>query len=186
MNPSTQDIAEAINRANAKNVIVLPNNKNIRMAADQAAELAEVNAVVVPTTTIPQGISAMLAFHPENDTESNQKAMDEARKLVKTGQITYAVRDTQMEGITIEKGHFMGISDGKIVATDPNRQETVKLLLEQMITDDDEILTILVGEDATAEETDDIIAFVEQTFEDVEIEVHQGDQPIYSYIFSVE
>ncbi|RKQ37444.1 DAK2 domain-containing protein [Oceanobacillus halophilus] len=186
MNPSTQDIADAIKQANAHNVIVLPNNKNIRMAADQAAEIAEDNVAVVPTTTIPQGISAMLAFHPDADLSSNQQAMDEARKHVKTGQVTYAVRDTQIEGITIEKGNYMGIVDGNIKATHADQKEAVKLLLQEMITEDDEILTILYGEDADSEEVEELVSFVEENYEDVEIEVHSGNQPIYSYIFSVE
>nr|WP_246484575.1 DAK2 domain-containing protein [Virgibacillus salarius] len=186
MNPSTQDIANAIKQANAKNVLMLPNNKNILMAADQAAELAEENVRVVPTKTIPQGISAMLSFHPDADIDSNQQAMDEARKQVKTGQITYAVRDTQIDGITIENGNFMGIADGKIIATDSDKMETVKLLLNEMISKDDEILTILQGEDVEDEEVNRLIKYIEETYEDIEIEVHNGNQPIYSYIFSVE
>lgn len=186
MNPSTQDIADAINKANAKNVLILPNNKNIFMAADQAAELADGNVAVVPTKTIPQGISAMLAFHPEASISENQNAMDEARKNVKTGQITYAVRDTQIDGITIEKGNFMGIEDGKIKASNPERMDTVKQLLKEMISDNDELLTVFYGENTSQKEADEIAAFVEETYEDMEIEVHYGNQPIYSYIFSVE
>ncbi|AXI09043.1 hypothetical protein CUC15_08970 [Oceanobacillus zhaokaii] len=186
MNPSTKDITDAINKANARNVIILPNNKNIRMAADQAAELAEVDAVVVPTTTIPQGITAMLAFHPEADILANKEAMDEARRQVKTGQVTYAVRDTQIEGIPIKNGNFMGIEDGKIKATHQDKAETTKLLLQEMISEDSEILTILYGEDVDKKEIDTLVAYIEDAYEDLEIEVHHGDQPIYSYIFSVE
>lgn len=186
MNPSTQDIANAIKEANAKNVLVLPNNKNILMAADQAAELAEVNVRVVPTKTIPQGISAMLSFHPDTDIDANKEAMDEARSHVKTGQVTYAVRDTQIDGITIENGNFMGILDGKIKATHQDRFEAVKLLLQEMVTEDDEILTILQGEDVTDQDVEELVSFLEQTYKDLEIEVHNGNQPIYSYIFSVE
>nr|WP_285853533.1 DAK2 domain-containing protein [Oceanobacillus luteolus] len=186
MNPSTQDIADAITSANAKKVIVLPNNKNIQMAAEQAAELSEADVAVVPTRTIPQGISAMLVFDPEVDLVSNQQTMESASKEVKTGQITYAVRDTQIDGITIEKDHFMGIEDGKIITSHESKQEAVKLLLNKLITEDDEILTILYGEDISQEEVDEIEAFVEENFEDVEIEIHNGEQPIYSYIFSVE
>lgn len=186
MNPSTQDIADAITSANAKKVIVLPNNKNIQMAAEQAAELSEADVAVVPTRTIPQGISAMLVFDPEVDLVSNQQTMESASKEVKTGQITYAVRDTQIDGITIEKDHFMGIEDGKIITSHESKQEAVKILLNKLITEDDEILTILYGEDISQEEVDEIEAFVEENFEDVEIEIHNGEQPIYSYIFSVE
>ncbi|RLL45279.1 DAK2 domain-containing protein [Oceanobacillus piezotolerans] len=186
MNPSTQDITDAIKKVNAKNVLVLPNNKNIRMAADQAAELAEENVAVVPTTTIPQGISAMLSFHPDADLETNQKAMDEARKQVKTGQVTYAVRDTTIEGITIENGHFMGIVDGKIKVTDREKKDTVKQLMKEMISEDDEILTIIYGEDVASEEVDELVQYLEENYDELEIEVHNGEQPIYSYIFSVE
>ncbi|AUJ26724.1 DAK2 domain-containing protein [Virgibacillus dokdonensis] len=186
MNPSTQDITNAIKQANAKKVLLLPNNKNIFMAADQAAELATEDVRVVPTKTIPQGISAMLAFHPDQDLDTNQKAMDEARKNVKTGQITYAVRDTQMDGITIKKDHFMGIADGKIVSTNADKMATVKLLLEKIITEDDEILTVLQGEDGTDEETQALMAYIEEKYEDIEVEVHNGKQPIYAFIFSVE
>ncbi|MFC4023193.1 DAK2 domain-containing protein [Oceanobacillus longus] len=186
MNPSTQDITDAIKKANAKNILILPNNKNIRMAADQAADLAKENVKVVPTKTIPQGISAMLAFHPDSNINENRDAMDEARKQVKTGQITYAVRDTQIEGITIENGNFMGIDEGKIVATHKEKSEAAKLLLKEIISDDDEILTILYGEDVDDIEVKELVAYIEETYEDVEIEVHNGNQPIYSYIFSVE
>lgn len=186
MNPSTQDIADAINQANAKNVIVLPNNKNIVMAAEQAAELSEVNAAVVATKTIPQGISALLAFHPDEDLDSNKANMVEASSHVKTGQITYAVRDTQIDGISIENGNFMGIAEGKIVTTHKNRLEAVKKLFQELITEDDEILTILSGEDVSVDEVNELVSFVEENYEDVEIEVHNGNQPIYSYIFSVE
>lgn len=186
MNPSTQDIAEAIQKANAENVIVLPNNKNIQMAAEQAAELAEANVAVVPTRTIPQGISALLEYDPDADLEDNKADMEEAIQEVKTGQITYAVRDTQIDGITIEKDHYMGLKDGDIVGSHENKQEAVKLLLNELITEDDEILTILYGEDVTEEEVAEIEAFVEENFADIEIEIHNGEQPIYSYIFSVE
>lgn len=186
MNPSTQDIAEAIQKANAENVIVLPNNKNIQMAAEQAAELAEANVAVVPTRTIPQGISALLEYDPDRDLEENKADMEEAIQEVKTGQITYAVRDTQIDGIMIEKDHYMGLKDGDIVGSHENKQEAVKLLLNELITEDDEILTILYGEDVTEEEVAEIEAFVEENFADIEIEIHNGEQPIYSYIFSVE
>ncbi|WP_405102283.1 DAK2 domain-containing protein [Oceanobacillus sp. FSL H7-0719] len=186
MNPSTQDIADAIKAAHAKNVLVLPNNKNIQMAAEQAAEIAEENVAVVPTRTIPQGISAMLVFNPEAALSENQEIMTAASKEVKTGQITYAVRDTQIDGITIKKDHFMGIEDGKIVVSHEDKQESVKLLLEQLITEDDEILTILYGEDVSEAEANEIVSFVEEKHEDLEVEVHKGEQPIYAYIFSVE
>lgn len=186
MNPSTQDITEAIQEANAKNVLVLPNNKNIIMAAEQAAELSDDQVVVVPTKTIPQGMSALLAFHPEETLEQNKENMTEAFQEVKTGQITYAVRDTQIDGLTIEKGNFMGLADGKIKATDPSKIEATKQLLAEIITDDDEIITILQGEDETDEDTSELEKYIVDHYEEIEIEVHKGNQPIYSYIFAVE
>ncbi|SFB19754.1 hypothetical protein SAMN04488072_109116 [Lentibacillus halodurans] len=186
MNPSTQDIAEAIKEANANNVLILPNNKNIVMAAEQAAKLAEVSTAVVPTKTIPQGIGALLAFHPAAAIDANREAMEAAGKEVKTGQVTYAVRDTQINGMTIEKDQFMGIADGKIKSSNKDLLETVKSLLNDMIVEDDEILTILQGESASDEDVKAIEQYVEEKFEDVEIEVHKGNQPIYSFIFSVE
>ncbi|MGM8364177.1 DAK2 domain-containing protein [Virgibacillus sp. W0181] len=186
MNPSTQDIADAIKDAHAENVIVLPNNKNIVMAAEQAVDLAETNAVVVPTQSIPQGISALLAFHPDLNISDNKEEMEAAGKLVKTGQVTYAIRDTKIGDITIENGNFMGIADSEIKASDPDRMETMKLLLQDMIGEEDEILTVLYGEDVTAEELELLKKYVEETFEEIEIEIHHGNQPIYSYILSVE
>jgi DAK2 domain fusion protein YloV len=186
MNPSTKDITDAITEANAEKVLVLPNNKNIIMAAEQAAEFSDQQVEVVPTQTIPQGISALLAFHPEAEITANKEMMDVARKQVKTGQVTYAVRDTQIDGITIENGHFMGIADGNIKATDPDKIETTKLLLNEMITDDDEIVTILQGADVTNEETETLVNYIETKYEDIEVEFHNGNQPIYAYILSVE
>lgn len=186
MNPSTKDITDAIKAAHAKKVIVLPNNKNIIMAAEQAAELAECDVVVVPTKTIPQGMSALLAFNSEASLEDNKQQMIDGAKAVKTGQITYAVRDTQIDGLTIENGHFMGLLDGKIKASNKDQFETIKALLNELVDEDDEIFTLLQGEDATDELTTAIVDYLEAQFEDLEVEVHQGQQPIYSYIFSVE
>ncbi|WP_182199118.1 DAK2 domain-containing protein [Paraliobacillus salinarum] len=186
MNPSTQDLAEAIKQANAKKVIILPNNKNIVMAAEQAAQLSEDEVVVVPTKTIPQGMSALLAFHPEVALDDNKEAMLEASQQVKTGQVTYAVRDTKIDGMTIGNGNFMGLADGKIKATDEDKLSVIKQLLNELISEDDEIITILQGEDATESEVQAIQEFLEQTYEDIEIEVHNGQQPIYSFIFSIE
>ncbi|MGM8211793.1 DAK2 domain-containing protein [Virgibacillus sp. W0430] len=186
MNPSTQDITDAIKRVNAEKVIVLPNNKNIVMAAEQAANLAETDTVVVPTKTIPQGISALLAFHPEAELSENKSNMEAASEQVKTGQVTYAIRDTKIGDITIENGNFMGIAESEIKASHQNRLETVKLLLNELINEDDELLTILYGEEVTSDEVDLLEQYVEETFEEIEVEIHHGKQPIYAYIFSVE
>src|SRR5699024_10753435 len=141
---------------------------------------------VVPTRSIPQGISALLAFHPESELEDNKKSMEEASTHVKTGQVTYAVRDTQVDGITIKKGTFMWLADVKIKSTHKKRLDAVHLLLDESITEDDEILTIVQGEEAEDSEVKGLEAFIEETYEDIEIETHNGEQPIYSYILSVE
>ncbi|MYL48749.1 DAK2 domain-containing protein [Halobacillus litoralis] len=187
MNPSTQDLSEAIKEAHAKRVLVLPNNKNIVMAAEQAAEIADVEVAVIPSKTIPQGMSALLGFNPEADLDTNKDEMLSLMAEVKTGQITYAVRDTQIDGLDISKGHFMGIADGKISATDRNALTTAKTLLNQMIDEDeDEILTILTGEEVDDKDVAELESFIEETYEDLEVEIHNGGQPIYSYIFSIE
>nr|WP_256558233.1 DAK2 domain-containing protein [Halobacillus sp. A1] len=187
MNPSTKDISDAIDQAHAEQVLILPNNKNITMAAEQAAELADVDVRVVPSKTIPQGISALLGFNPEAALSENEKEMTDLMSQVKSGQVTYAVRDTQIDGMTIEKGHFMGILEGDITSTQKDQLETAKELLKAMIDEEeDEIITIISGEETSQEELDKLEAFLEDQYEDLEIEIHNGGQPIYSYIFSVE
>lgn len=186
MNPSTKDISDAIKAAHAKKVIILPNNKNIVMAAEQAAELADEEVIVIPTGTIPQGISALLSFHSEMSLADNQAQMIEALDYVKTGQVTYAVRDTEINNLFIKKGQFMGISDGKITCCHDDRDETFKKLIADLVDEDDEILTILYGEDVTADKVEQLVAEIEAEHDDLEIEIHQGNQPIYSYILSVE
>ncbi|GAA5415066.1 uncharacterized protein SA1069 [Paraliobacillus ryukyuensis] len=186
MNPSTQDIAEAIKQANAEKVLILPNNKNIVMAAEQAASLSDADVEVVPTKTIPQGMSALLAFQPDASLEANKEAMTEAGGMVKTGQVTYAVRDTQIDGMTIENGNFMGLADGKIKATAQDKLTVAKQLLAELTTEDDEIITILQGEEGSDEELAELESFLEKEYPDIEVEVHQGNQPIYSFIFAIE
>lgn len=186
MNPSTQDIAEAIKQANAEKVLILPNNKNIVMAAEQAASLSDADVEVVPTKTIPQGMSALLAFQPDASLEANKEAMTEASGMVKTGQVTYAVRDTQIDGMTIENGNFMGLADGKIKATAQDKLTVAKQLLAELTTEDDEIITILQGEEGSDEELAELESFLEKEYPDIEVEVHQGNQPIYSFIFAIE
>ncbi|MBK5445860.1 MULTISPECIES: DAK2 domain-containing protein [Peribacillus] len=186
MNPSTEDIVKAVEEANAEHVIILPNNKNIIMAANQAADVLGDYVTVIPTKTVPQGMAALLAFNPSQDASENKKAMIEALSHVKTGQITYAVRDTNIDGLTIKTGDFMGIDEGTIKVKDKDKSQAAKDLLSEMINEDSEILTILYGEDATKEEVEDLVAFCNDNFEDVEVEVHNGKQPLYSFIFSIE
>jgi uncharacterized protein len=186
MNPSTEDIVKAINEVNAKKVILLPNNKNIIMAAEQAAEVSDQEVIVIPSKTVPQGMSALLAFNPTTDLVSNKDTMTDALNHVKTGQITFAVRDTSIEGLEIEKDDFMGINDGKIIVKNKNKLEAAKELLSQMVDENAEILTILQGEDTTDDEVDSLVSFIENLYEDLEIEVHNGGQPLYSFIFAIE
>lgn len=186
MNPSTEDIVKAVEEAHAEHVIILPNNKNIIMAANQAADVLGDYVTVIPTKTVPQGMAALLAFNPSQDASENKKAMIEALSHVKTGQITYAVRDTNIDGLTIKTGDFMGIDEGTIKVKDKDKSQAAKELLSEMINEDSEILTILYGEDATKEEVEDLVAFCNDNFEDVEVEVHNGKQPLYSFIFSIE
>ncbi|PJN87105.1 DAK2 domain-containing protein [Bacillus sp. mrc49] len=186
MNPSTEDIVKAVEEAYAEHVIILPNNKNIIMAANQAADVLGDHVTVVPTKTVPQGMAALLAFNPSLDAAENTQAMSEALSHVKTGQVTFAVRDTNIDGLAIETGDFMGIAEGTIKVKDKDKTQAAKELLTEMIDEDAEILTILYGEDANAEEVENLVAFCKENFEDVEVEVHNGKQPLYSFIFSIE
>ena len=187
MNPSTEDILQAVKEAHAEKVIVLPNNKNIQMAANQAAEVSEDAAVaVVATRTISEGLASLLAFNPEASLEDNQAAMSEQMALVSSGQITNAVRDTNIDGVEIKKDDFMGIVDGKILVSIADRKEATLATIDKMINDDSEILTIIYGEDAEASEVEEITEAVEAKYPDVEVEVHEGNQPVYTYLLSVE
>ena len=187
MNPSTEDILQAVKEAHAEKVIVLPNNKNIQMAANQAAEVSEDAAVaVVATRTISEGLASLLAFNPEASLEENQAAMSEQMALVSSGQITNAVRDTNIDGVEIKTDDFMGIVDGKILVSIADRKEATLATIDKMINDDSEILTIIYGEDAEASEVEEITEAVEAKYPDVEVEVHEGNQPVYTYLLSVE
>jgi DAK2 domain fusion protein YloV len=186
MNPSTEDIVQAIKDVHAENIIILPNNSNIVMAAQQAASVVDENVIVIPSKTVPQGVAALLAFNPTANPSDLEETMMDAMSSVKSGQITYAVRDTNIDGLDIAKGDYMGISEGKIIITDRDQLTASKKLLSEMITEDDEILTIIQGEDASDEEVEELTQFAEEQFDDIEVEVHKGEQPLYSYIFSIE
>jgi DAK2 domain fusion protein YloV len=186
MNPSTEDLLGAIASLSTHHVFLLPNNSNIIMAAKQAAELAERPVTVIPTRTLPQGMAAMLAFQ-ENDTEaSNVDRMTKAFERVVTGQVTKAVRDTEMDGLQIREGHYIGIKDNTIVASEPTQTEACKSLLSELIVSGGEIVTILTGEDAKADNTEVLTEWLSEKFPDVEVEVHRGGQPLYPYLFAVE
>lgn len=186
MNPSTEDIVKAIEEVNADNIIILPNNSNIVMTAEQAASVVEENVVVIPSKTVPQGIASLLGFNPSFELEANGEAMKDSMSEVKSGQVTFAVRDTQIDGVSISKDDFMGISDGKIVVSESSRFEVAKSLLQSMVGEDDEIVTIIFGEDAEKDEAEKLVSFLEDQYEELEVELHEGKQPIYPYIISVE
>ncbi|WHI53827.1 fatty acid kinase catalytic subunit FakA [Mammaliicoccus lentus] len=186
MNPSTEDIVKVVKESGCKKAIILPNNKNIIMAAEQVEQLVDIPVAVVTSKTVSQGLSAMLNFNLEQSIEENKAQMEDAMQFVKSGSVTYAVRDTNIDGITIKKGEFMGINEGKIKVSDSDHVAVSQKLIDDMLDEDSEILTIIKGEDATDEEVSKLESYVEEHYEDVEIEVHQGDQPIYSFLFSVE
>lgn len=186
MNPSTEDIVQAIKDVHAEKVIILPNNKNIIMAATQAASVVDEDVVVIPSKTVPQGMTSLLSFNPTSSLAQNEEAMIDALGNVKTGQITYAVRDTVIDGLEIKKDHFMGILDGKIVVTDASKNKAAISLLDKMIEEEDEILTILQGEDATDIDLDELQTYVEENYQSIEVEAHNGKQPLYPFIFAVE
>ncbi|KYD29627.1 DAK2 domain-containing protein [Geobacillus sp. NFOSA3] len=186
MNPSTEDIVKAIESINAETVFVLPNNKNIIMTAQQAATVVNQKVIVIPSKTVPQGMSALLAFNPSLSEEQNEKAMTVALSRVKTGQVTFSVRDTTIDGVEIEKDDYMGLADNKIVAAERDKLSVTKQLLNTLIDEDSEIVTMIYGEEATEEEVEAIVSYIEETYPDVEVEVHNGKQPLYPFIFSVE
>ncbi|KIO61885.1 hypothetical protein B4064_0825 [Caldibacillus thermoamylovorans] len=186
MNPSIEDIVRAIEQVNAEKVFILPNNKNIILAAEQARDVCDQQVIVIPSKTVPQGLAALLAFNPSVDAEKNEKAMNDALKTVKSGQITFAIRDTMIDNLTIKKDDYMGIEEGSIVVSNRDLNVTAKELLNKMLDEDSEILTIIKGEEATEEQTKALIQFVEEKFPEVEIEIHDGKQPLYQFIFSVE
>ena len=186
MNPSTEDILKAIEEANAEKTIILPNNKNIFMAADQAAEVSDRDVVVVPTRTISQGLTAMLAFNDQVDLASNKESMTAELAYVKSGQITNAIRDTEIDGVEIKTDDFMGIVDGKIVLSQPGRKEAVLATLRKMIDGDSEIITLIYGEGTDLAECEEISATISEEYSDIEVEIQEGNQPVYSYLMSVE
>ncbi|MGX6971034.1 DAK2 domain-containing protein [Vagococcus bubulae] len=186
MNPSTEDIMLAIQAVNAENVIILPNNKNIFMAADQAAEVSDVPTIVIPSKTISQGMTALLGFNDQVSLEENQKNMLDMLEGVTSGQVTTAVRDTSIDGVEIKKDDNLGMVEGKIVVSTPSRFDASLETLKQMMTEETEIVTILIGEDGTSEEASLLEEALLEMDEDLEVEIHQGDQPVYPYLFAAE
>ncbi|HEN4177761.1 TPA: fatty acid kinase catalytic subunit FakA [Staphylococcus aureus] len=186
MNPSTEDIVKVIEQSKCKRAIILPNNKNILMASEQAASIVDAEVVVIPTKSIPQGISALFQYDVDATLEENKAQMADSVNNVKSGSLTYAVRDTKIDGVEIKKDAFMGLIEDKIVSSQSDQLTTVTELLNEMLAEDSEILTVIIGQDAEQAVTDNMINWIEEQYPDVEVEVHEGGQPIYQYFFSVE
>lgn len=186
MNPSAETISKAIDRAPSDNVFVFPNNKNIILAAEQAAEFSGKNVVVIPSRSFPQGITGVLAYNPDLSFEENKERMQSAIATVKTGQVTSAVRASTVSGKNIQKGEVIGIQDGEITCHNADMSETCHELIDGMVTDDDSIITIFYGEDIKKEDAEALAEKIEDKYEDFDIELQYGGQPVYYYIFAVE
>ena len=186
MNPSTEDFVSAIGKVNADHIIILPNNSNIVLAANQACQVCEDKDIhVLPTKTIPQGLSACIMFNPEVVIEDNLAEMQEAIDHVKSGEVTYAIKDTTYEGLEIKKDEYMGIFGKAIVVSDPDMMASTKALLDKMLDEDSELVTLIYGDTATLEQAEEIAEYIEDT-SDAEVEIHEGNQPVYSFIIGVE
>ena len=187
MNPSTDDMLTAIDNVNADHIFILPNNKNIILAANQAQSLTkDKDILVIPTKTVPQGITAVISYMPEADVDTNFESMKEAIGNVKTGQVTYAVRDTRIDEMDIHQGDIMGIGDQGILSVGQSVEETVKDMLTQLVDEDSELISLYYGQDVHEEDAEKFAQTVEELYPDVDIDIHMGGQPIYYYVLSVE
>ena len=187
MNPSTEDMLNAIEAVNAKNIFIFPNNKNIILAAQQARDLtSDKNIIVIPSKTIPQGIAGIIGFVADKSPEDNEKLMTQACLTVKSGSVTYAVRDTKIDGKDIKMGDYMGLDDKTIVSVAQDRIDATIALADGMIDEDSEIACLYFGDEATEEEAQEIAGAIEEKYDYLEVEVHRGGQPVYYYILSVE
>jgi len=187
MNPSSEDFVKAIKKAHADNVFIFPNNSNIVMAASQACDMVEdVNAFVIPSKTIPQGISAAIRFNPETTVEDNFKEMKSALKNVKSGEVTFSIRDTEINGVSMKKDDFIGIFEKEIVIASKDRFETITGLIQRMVDEMSSIITIIYGADVTEEEANKVANFIQDNLPDVDIDMRSGEQPIYSYLVGIE
>lgn len=187
MNPSTEDMLNAIEHVNADTVFIFPNNKNIVMAANQARDLTEdKNIVVIPTKTVPQGITALIGFMPDRTVEENEEQMLEDIKYVKTGQVTYAVRDTNMDGVEIHQNDIMGIGDEGILSVGKEIEQTTIDMIGKMMNDDSELVSVYAGEDVSEEDMNKLEEKLTAKYTDCDFEFQYGGQPIYYYVVSVE
>ena len=186
MNPSTEDFVAAIKKVNAENIFILPNNSNIILAAQQAAVVCEdMNINVIPSKSIPQGVCSSIMYNPDVDFEMNLSEMNDAVSLVKTGQVTYAIKDTTFEGMEIKAGDYMGIKEKDIVVSTTDKMVSTKALLDQLIDEDSEIVTLIYGEGVNEEEASEIETYIIDKY-NIEVEVNNGEQPVYSFIIGVE
>ena len=186
MNPSTEDFINAIDNINAKNIFIFPNNSNIIMAANQAKEISEKNIIVIPTKNIPQGFTALVSFNAEASVEENEEAMMNSLSLVKSGQVTYAVRDTVMNDIDVKEGNIIGIAEGKLLSAGEKVEEITRDLVEKLVDEDTAIITLFYGEDVSEEDANELRDLLEEKFEDIDVELYYGGQPLYYYLISVE
>ena len=186
MNPSTEEIVKSIEKVNAENIFILPNNKNIIMSATQAAELSEKNVIVIPTKSIPQGITCVTMFNPDGDVEENLEVMKESIKSVISASITYAVRDTEMDGIEIKEGNILGLVEGKIKEVGSELYDVSEKLLEKIVDEDKSLITLFYGSDCKKEEVEKFALKLEGIYEDIDIQFYEGKQPLYYFIISVE
>ena len=187
MNPSTDDMLNAIDEVNAKHVFIFPNNKNITLAANQAKSLVkDKEVIVIPTKTVPQGITAIINFVPDLSAEENEEVMLEEIKNVKTGQVTYAVRDTHIDDKEIHKDDIMGIGDSGIIAVGTDIEATTKEMLETLVDEDSDLISIYYGADVSEEDAEKLTAEIEEKYPSVDVDTHFGGQPIYYYVLAVE
>lgn len=188
MNPSTQDILECVNKLNAEHIFILPNNKNIVMAANQASEISEKDVRVIPTTSIPQGITCVTMFNQEAEVDENEEELKELMKSVKTGSVTYAVRDTELEGSNqkVEAGNKLGLIEGKIKEVGADTYEVAEKVIENMVDEDSELITVFYGEDVNEDEVNDFISKLEEKYDECDVQCYKGDQPLYYFFISVE
>ncbi|NMF04941.1 DAK2 domain-containing protein [Clostridium beijerinckii] len=186
MNPSTQDILDAVEKINAEHIFIMPNNKNIIMAANQAAEISSKNILVVPTTTIPQGIACATMFNYDSEVEENFTNLKDTIEVVKTGSVTYAVRDTEIDGIDIKQGNMLGLVEGKIKEVGEDKKAVAGKVLEDMIDDESELITVYYGEDVSDEDANEFEAELQEKYEDLDIQFYKGNQPLYYFLISVE
>ncbi|HJG97005.1 MAG TPA: DAK2 domain-containing protein [Romboutsia timonensis] len=186
MNPSTEDFMKAIDSINAKNIFIFPNNSNIIMAANQAKELSEKNIIVIPTKNTPQGFTALVNFNADSSVEENEQALMESLTMVKSGQVTFAVRDTVMNDVEVKEGNIIGIAEGKLMDAGESVDEITTSLVEKLVDEDSAIVTLFYGEDVTEDDANNLRDELEEKFEDLDIELYYGGQPLYYYLISVE